>query len=163
MSTKGYFFKNITEIVYFLYALCYNIIDIIYKMAGNTLKAILDIVTAVDGQETQKTWDAICDFGTTSVAIEYRDEQSLVKMLIKDGRAEIERKGDYGLTMSFEEGKATKVILEIAGNVGEISAETYRLGYLLSEKSCMVHLHYALIFSETEKQEINLRLHAKGI
>ena len=127
------------------------------------MKATLDIITAVDGQETKKTWDAICEFGTTDVNIEYRDEQALVKMLIKHGRVEIERKGDYGLTMSFEEGKPTKVILEIAGNVGEIDAETYRLGYLISEKSCMLQLHYALIFSETEKQEINLRLHAKGI
>ena len=127
------------------------------------MKATLDIVTTVDGQATQKTWDAVCEFGTTFARLEYQDEQAYVKMLVEDGRAEIERKGDYGLKMAFEEGKKTKVILEIGGNVGEIEAETYRLGYLIAEKSCMVQLHYALCFSETEKQEINLRLHARGI
>ena len=75
----------------------------------------------------------------------------------------ISRKGDYGLEMSFEEGKKTPVTLELGGNVGEILLETYRLGYLLAEKSCMLQLHYALCFSETEKQDISLRLNAKCI
>ena len=132
-------------------------------MAGKTLKGILDIVTTVDGEATQKTWEAECELGTEFAKIEYRDEQAFVRVLIDNGRTEIERVGDYGLKMSFQEGKDTPVVLEIAGNVGEITAHTYRLGYLLSEKSCMLHLHYALCFSETEKQEINLRLHAKCI
>ena len=86
-----------------------------------------------------------------------------MKVLLKGKKAEIERIGDYGLKMSFQEGVETPVVLEIGGNVGEITAQTYRLGYLMSEKSCLLHLHYALCFSEEEKQEINLRLHAKCI
>jgi len=127
------------------------------------LKGVLDIVTTLDGKETKKTWDATCEFGLDSVHIHYQDEAAAVNVWLKDGRVEIERKGDYGLRMSFEEGKTLPVILDIAGSVGEIKAKTYRLGYLLSAKSCMLHLHYVLCFSETEKQEMNLRMYAKCI
>ena len=101
------------------------------------MKGKLDIVTTVDGQASQKTWEAECELGADFARIEYRDEQALVKVFLRGNKAEIERIGDYGLKMSFQEGKVTPVVLEIAGNVGEITAQTYRLGYLLSEKACL--------------------------
>ena len=126
-------------------------------------KGILDIVTTVDGKETKKTWDATCDFGKDFAHLHYRDEESYVNVWLKDGKVEIVRKGDYGLTMTLEEGVTHPVVLELGGNVGEINVLTYRLGYLLSSKSCMLNMHYALCFSETERQEITLRIYAKCI
>ena len=125
------------------------------------MKATLHIVTTAEGQENQVTREATCELGVDFAKIYYQDEQAFVQVTIEKGKVEIFREGDYGMKMLFQEKVATPVTLEIGGSVGEITAETYRLGYLISDTSCLLHLHYALVFSESEKQEINLRLHAK--
>ncbi len=121
----------------------------------------MDIVTTIDGRANKRTWDANYEFSVNDARIVYRDEEALVEIIVGDGRAQIVRRGDYGLSMTLEEGKETPVRLEIGGNVGEITAKTKRLGYSTTDTSCMIQIRYTLVFSEQEGQEISLRLHAK--
>ena len=127
------------------------------------MKTSLEIITTAEGKETKLQREATCEFGVDFAKIYYQDGEAYVCVTIEKGKVEICRTGDYGMKMAFKEKEITPVSLEIGGSVGEITAETYRLGYLISDTSCLLHLHYALLFSEEEKQEISLRLHAKRI
>ena len=119
----------------------------------------LTIVTAVDGVESRISCKAEMELGPLSAVLRYSDENATVEMHINGNAVGIKRNGDYSMHLLLEEGKRTKGAIAIAGNIGDLVAETERVAYTIGKNSILMQLHYALIFGE-EKQDMRIRLSA---
>ncbi len=119
----------------------------------------LTIVTAVDGVESRISCKAEMELSPLSAVLRYSDENAIVEMRISGNAVGIKRDGDYSMHLFLEEGKRTKGGIAIAGNVGDLIAETERVVYTVGKNSLLMQLHYTLIFGE-EKQDMRIRLNA---
>ena len=126
------------------------------------MKGTVNIVTTTDGKASEISRRAECTFGLNSARICYREESASVQVILQDGCVDILRKGDYGMSLHLVEGETSAGTLEMGGKAGELCIAVDRIGYSVTAKSLLLKLQYAILFGEEEKQEINLRLYARG-
>lgn len=118
------------------------------------------ITTIIDGNESQIIRHGEMETSVSEVKICYREENATVFLSTQNGRIEIERKGDYSLRLTLEQGKQSVGILGIGGAEGEVLTFAHQVAYSVSKNSVLMALKYDLIISG-EIQEMKLRLLAR--
>ena len=119
------------------------------------------ITTSVDGIENTVSHVGSIDVSEERVTLTYKENDSQVCITLQKGRAQIDRRGDYSLSLRLEEGKTLESALGIGGTEGGVFIKTHRVKYSLDGNIFKLSLRYDLIFSEEELQKMKLNL--KGI
>lgn len=115
------------------------------------------ITTTADGQENSFVKDGEMQLSTEEITLVYREENALVRMVLRGETATIQREGDYSLLLNLQRGMKTAGEIGIGGSCGEIEIITHRIQYATMENSLLLSLQYDLIISG-EKQKMQLRL-----
>lgn len=122
----------------------------------------ITIATSVDGaRETSVSYTGTIDTSKLGVySLQYLENQANVCMRIDRESVEIEREGDYSLSLRLKQGVTCSGSIGIGGSSGEVQTKTYLLEWKESKDSILLLLKYDLIISG-EKQRMKLRLHGK--
>ena len=122
-------------------------------------KAKLTINTQVDNaSETTASYEAEIELSENSALLRYEEQGAKVTLALKNGEIFIDRAGDYTFSLRLAEGKQLPASLGIMGSVGDIKTKTHSIQYSITEKSFLLSIKYALIFTGREMQEMKLRL-----
>ena len=125
-------------------------------------KGKLTIVTQVDdGAEQSVSYDAEIDLTAVSAVLRYQDGQSSACIKIDREEVLIERTGDYLISLRLKENEKFPASLGVAGNVGQIFTHTDSIKYAITKTSVLLTMQYSLLFSDTERQRMKIRLHAR--
>ena len=122
-------------------------------------KCFLTIASAVDGKENTFSYEAELEISASSAVLRYGEEGGETELRFEKGEAQIERTGDYGLSLRLKEGERTRGTLSVAGADGNIEVQAARVGYSIGKNSLLAFLKYSMLF-ENEIQEMSLRLKA---
>ncbi len=122
-------------------------------------KCFLTIASAVDGKENTFSYEAELELSASSAVLRYMEEGGETELRFEKGEAQIERRGDYGLSLRLKEGERTRGTLSVAGADGEIEVQAARVGYSIGKNSLLASLKYSMLF-ENEIQEMSLRMKA---
>ena len=122
-------------------------------------KAKLTINTQVDNaSETSVSYEAEIELVKNNVLLRYEEQDAKVTLSLENGEVRIDRVGDYTFSLRLSEGKELPASLGIMGSVGDIKTKTHSIQYSITEKSFLLSIKYALIFTGREMQEMKLRL-----
>ena len=116
------------------------------------------ILTSADGQERTTIKQGEIDFSGEFVLLRYQEEGVFVEVHLQKGKATIIRRGDYSLLLPLEQGKQTEGRLGIAGSDGKIALQTHSIKYVKEGKVFRLFLRYDLLFSQDEKQKMQLNI-----
>ncbi len=122
----------------------------------------ITITTTADGQETKMIRKGQMALSTLSARIIYQEENAQIDMFFQGDEVTVERKGDYTLRLRLKNGERTVGSIGLGAASGEVETYARKVGYSISENSLLALLHYDLIISG-EKQEMQLRIHAKNV
>lgn len=141
-----------------MYNICYNKVEKSRKRARIAMNTCdLTITTAVDGQESKISRTGKIDYTDGTTVLEYHEENAQVRILLKDGRAEIDRRGDYSLKLLLEEGKRTQGNIGVGGSEGQIGIHASRVQYAETEGVLRIFLQYTLLFgAETQRMKLHI-------
>jgi uncharacterized beta-barrel protein YwiB (DUF1934 family) len=124
----------------------------------------LSISTKIDGEEEiNSSYDARIILNTLSAEIHYEDGESSSSIFVGAHEVKILRNGEYTLELNLKEGETTISRIGFGGSIGEISTNTEKISYSLTENSVLLSLKYALAFSKEEIQKMKIRLMARII
>lgn len=118
------------------------------------------IVTAVDGEENTLIKQGDIDISEDAVVLRYDEENARVCITLQKGKAHVVRQGDYSLSLPLEQGKNTEGVLSLGGSDGKIALQTYTVKYIRMGSVFKLSLRYDLIFSEEERQKMQLNVRA---
>ena len=121
---------------------------------------LIMISTKVDGKKSEYTVEGEVEILLRSAYLSYCENQSVVKVFLCGEKAEINREGDYALSLCLETGKTTQGRIGIAGNSGENSTYTHKIESRIAENFIAARFRYDLIIA-AEKQEMELNLFVK--
>lgn len=122
-------------------------------------KAKLTINTQVDNaSETTASYEAEIELTENTALLRYEEQGAKVTLVLKNGEIFIDRAGDYTFSLHLAEGQELPASLGILGSVGDIKTKTNSIQYSITERSFLLSIKYALIFTGNEKQEMKLRL-----
>lgn len=117
----------------------------------------LTIATITDGKETQTIRVGGLEVNESALTIFYKEENAETTLTIESGKAEVVRRGDYGMQLFLKEKEIKKGILEIGAGKGEIETYTHGVKFSIKENKVMVTLVYDILFGK-EKQEMQIRV-----
>ncbi len=118
------------------------------------------ITTAVDGAENTVVREGKIEFPENAVVLHYEEESAMVCITLQKGEASIVRQGDYSLRLMLEQGKLTEGSIGLGGADGKIAIQTYTVKYAKERNVLKLSLRYDLIFSQEERQKMQLNLRA---
>lgn len=118
------------------------------------------ITTAVDGEENTVVKKGNIDFLENSVVLQYAEESANVCITLQKGEATVVRQGDYSLSLALKQGKQTEGNIGLDGADGRIAIQTHNVKYAKERNVFKLSLRYDLIFSQEEKQKMQLKLRA---
>ena len=81
----------------------------------------------------------------------------MIHLSVENNSAQIEREGDYTLSLPLRENQLCKGRIGIMGSEGDVGVFAHKVSYSISSDSLLLSFHYDLIFGE-EKQEMKLRI-----
>lgn len=122
----------------------------------------ITIVSMVDGRETTTACEGIYREEDGKITLAYADDNAETLLVFDKDVVQVERKGDYSLSLRLKENELTSGFLGINGGQGEISTYTHKLAYSSNKRVFLAILHYDLLFS-TDPQSMKLRLSVKRI
>ena len=121
------------------------------------------ITTSVDGQENAMIRMGQFNISGDEVLLTYQEEGAAVSIVLKKGIAVIDRRGDYSLHLTLEQGKTVEGNIGIGGSCGTVLAKTHHLKYSMERGVFKLSLGYDLLFGEeTQKMRLKLRGQIKG-
>ena len=120
------------------------------------------ITTVADGQEHTIIRDGEAELGIGEITVKYREENADIVLRLTGNRAEIERVGDYSLSLALEEGAVCEGRIGLGDSYGSVQTLAHKVAYVVRKDAVMLSLHYDLIFGE-EPQTVKLRLLARFI
>ena len=118
------------------------------------------ITTAVDGETNAAVKVGTIDVLDEKTVLRYQEESASVCIALQKGEAVIDRQGDYFLHLPLSQGKITLGNIGLGGSEGKISIQTHTVKYSQSGKVFRLSLRYDLIFSQEERQKMQLNLRA---
>lgn len=118
------------------------------------------ITTAVDGEENTVVKQGNIDFLENAVILQYAEESANVCITLQKGEATIARQGDYSLCLALKQGKQTEGSIGLGGADGKIAIQTHNVKFVKERNVFRLSLRYDLIFSQEEKQKMQLNLRA---
>lgn len=125
-------------------------------------KAKLTINTQIDNaSESSASYVAEISIEKDSAFLCYEEQGAKTMLTLKNGEVLINRSGDYTFSLRLSEGRELPATLGILGSVGDIKTKTHSIQYSMTEKSFLLSIKYALIFTGNETQEMKLRLIAR--
>jgi len=122
----------------------------------------ISITTVADGRETKFSTEGKMEITPLGARLTYAEENAQIGLELLENEAKIVRMGDYTLSLALKQGEQASGSIGIAGSSGDISTYTHKLAYSAQENSLLISLRYDLTISG-EKQEMRLRIYAKGI
>ena len=122
----------------------------------------ITLTTSVDGKETQIIRTGSVLLSLSKSVVRYQEETAEITLIFEKQCVNLERRGDYALSLILKEGEICDGKLGFGGAVGDIRVKTHKVGYSIGKDSLLACLSYDLIFGE-EKQEMKLRLHVKTV
>ena len=124
-------------------------------------KTTLTLITIADGKETRETHEAEVELTDSSAVLRYQTEDGVSRIMVRNGYAEVERKGEYALFLPLQESAITQGSLFVGESSGSISLSTDSVQYSQNETGIMFRLKYQLLFNE-EKQEMRVSGYARS-
>jgi uncharacterized beta-barrel protein YwiB (DUF1934 family) len=115
-----------------------------------------------DGRKTTTVCEGIYHEEDGKITLAYADDNAETLLVFDKDVVQVERKGDYSLSLRLKENELTSGFLGINGGQGEISTYTHKLAYSSNKRVFLAILHYDLLFS-TDPQSMKLRLSVKRI
>ncbi len=147
--------------VYFLFNICYNIVEKSRKMAGKAMQICkLTIITTVDGRENKLVRMGKINITDEEILLFYKEEQAQVQIELKGKEAKVVRQGDYGLRLRLIPREVTEGYLLLGGSEGKILTRTHSVAYEKAQNGVDIELAYELLFGE-EVQNMRLRIAVK--
>ncbi len=116
------------------------------------------ITTLVDGQENAMIRIGQLNISGGEISLMYQEESASVSIVLKKGIAVIDRRGDYSLHLTLEQGKTVEGNIGIGGSYGTVLAKTHHIKYSMDRGMFTLSLGYDLLFGdETQKMRLKLR------
>lgn len=122
----------------------------------------LTITTTIEDRESKLSVKGEMELSLLCAKLVYKDENAVVTIQIDEKSVEIQRVGDYSLTLSLIEKKQTKGSLGILGATGDIAVYTDKLSYSVGTNSVLMLAQYTLLVNG-QPQKTTIRLQAKAI
>ncbi len=117
------------------------------------------IKSIVDGKENVFSLDGRIEKSEESIKLYYREQESATQVTFQDGKAWVDREGDYSLQLPLIEGLITQGRLGINGNTGDLDIFTHSLSYSLQNRQLTARLRYDLLLGDNA-QEMELLIQA---
>lgn len=118
------------------------------------------ITTIAGGEENSIIRKGEMQLSSRTATVCYLEEDAKICLKVEENCVDIERKGDYTLSLHLLQGKQNKGRLGIMGSDGEIGVHTHKVAYSIGEDFLLLSLHYDLLFGE-DKQQMQLRMLAR--
>ncbi len=118
------------------------------------------ITSAFDGEENTVIRQGKIEFSENTALLRYEEESAKVCITLQKGEAIIVRQGDYSLRLTLEQGKSTEGSIGLGGADGKIDIQTHTVKYTKERNVFKLALRYDLIFSQEERQKMQLNLRA---
>ena len=125
------------------------------------MRCQVTIVTVADGRKTRVLRQGELRVTPTEITLYYAEENAETTLILRGGRVEIVRKGDYTLAICLEKGKTLDGSLGIGGSEGVIQTKTERIGYSIAEDTFVLRLKYELL-TGGEPQKMLVSIDTKG-
>ena len=119
----------------------------------------LRIKSIVDGQENIFSLDGKIEKSEKDIKLFYREEESESQVTFQDGKAWVDREGEYSLKLPLIEGLITQGTLGINGNSGNLDIFTHCIEYSLLNGKLSARLRYDILLGENA-QEMELLIQA---
>ncbi len=117
----------------------------------------LTITTVTNGEESSIFRVGKMQLTPLAAQISYNEADAVIHVRVENNSAQIEREGDYTLSLPLQQNKLCKGRIGIMGSEGEVGVFAHKVCYSIRRDSLLLSLHYDLIFGE-EKQEMKLRI-----
>ena len=150
-------FQNLNNSVYFLKNISYNKKNVEKSRKWRMEQCRLTITTVENGEESSILRVGKMQLTPLSAQISYKEADAIIHLSVENNSAQIERKGDYTLSLPLREKQLCKGRIGIMGSEGDVEVFAHKVSYSISRNSLLLSLHYDLIFGE-EKQEMKLRI-----
>ena len=122
-------------------------------------KCDLTLKSIVDGEETSFYAEGRVEEFGDKIKLCYREEPAIIHVTFHDGKAWVDRDGDYSLRLALVEGEVTKGELAINGNVGELEIRTHAVACLYQGDQLSARLKYDILLGDSA-QEMELLIQA---
>lgn len=119
----------------------------------------LRIKSIVEGQENVFSLGGRIEKSEKDIKLFYQEEESKVQVTFQDGKAWVDREGDYSLKLPLIEGLITQGTLGINGNSGNLDIFTHWIEYSLLNGKLSARLRYDILLGENA-QEMELLIQA---
>lgn len=121
----------------------------------------LTIVTTTDGEAHTVNRTAEIELMPLSAFLRYHDEGAIVEIDLQNGKAKLNRTGDYTIFLPLTEGEKTLGRLGLGEDSGgNLPVTADKIAYSITKTALIASLKYRLHFGE-ETQTVSLRLSAK--
>ena len=111
-------------------------------------KCDLTLKSVVDGSETLFYAEGRLEYTEQETKLIYHEEGATFCLLFSNGKAQIERTGDYALRLKLLPGEITQGEIGINGNVGELEIRTHCVEVDLSDDKLCVKLRYDILLGD---------------
>ncbi len=125
----------------------------------HTKRCELTIKTTADGQESSLVRIGALTEKEEGFLLEYNEEGAQVAVRLSNGKAVLQRKGEYELYLPLEKGESVGEI-GFGGSTGSLVIQTQLVQYAFVKNTLTVALQYDLQFGE-EKQQMQLYITAR--
>ena len=144
-----------------MYNICYNNVEKCRKGKNSIMKTCyLTIKSIVDGAENSFFADGKLERVDEKIKLSYCDDSALIRLTFYDGKARVDREGDYTLCLELAQGETTRGEIGINGNVGDLEICTHAIEFAHFGDGLTARLRYDILLGDDE-QKMELHVQAK--
>ena len=125
-------------------------------------KCDLTLKSIVDGTENTFFAEGRLENFGEKIKVCYREDPAVIHVTFHEGKAWIDREGDYSLCLALNEGELTQGEIGINGNVGELEIRTHKIEFSYLDNQLSARLRYDILLGDGV-QEMELIIQAKAV
>ena len=125
-------------------------------------KCDLTLKSIVDGTENTFFAEGRLENFGEKIKVCYREDPAVIHVTFHEGKAWIDREGDYSLRLALNEGELTQGEIGINGNVGELEIRTHKIEFSYLDNQLSARLRYDILLGDGV-QEMELIIQAKAV
>ena len=96
------------------------------------------------------------------IKLSYYEDSNFISLTFHDGKAWLDREGDYLLSLALIKGETTRGEIAINGNVGDLEIYTHTVEYKSSKNKLTACLRYDILLGDgAQSMELHVQANVK--